>query len=259
LTTIIAGAFGFLGALVAHDLATQVLHEQPLRPLAGVCPACGTRRGWLSLRCDGCGRRVGRELVLILVGTAAAVGFANTLGPMWALIPYLGFLLLTMALGITDIDAFRIVDRLNIAGTIVLVLGLGAAALADGNPGDWLRGLLGGAAYFAGTNLMFLLVKGRGFGYGDVKLSVQLGVFTSYLSWGTLGWAVFLTALIGGLLSIAVLAAGMANGAQRRRAGDGDTSIRGVMKTEVPYGPAMILGAWLAIILAGLGAFELPT
>jgi leader peptidase (prepilin peptidase)/N-methyltransferase len=202
---------------------------------------------------------VGRELVLVLVGTAAAVGFADTLGPVWALIPYLGFLLLTMALGITDIDAFRIVDRLNIAGTIVLVLGLGAAALADGNPGDWLRSLLGGAAYFAGTNLMFLLVKGRGFGYGDVKLSVQLGVFTSYLSWGTLGWAVFLTALIGGLLSIAVLAAGMASGARRRRAGEGDTSIRGVMKTEVPYGPAMILGAWLAIILAGLGAFELPT
>jgi prepilin signal peptidase PulO-like enzyme (type II secretory pathway) len=31
------------------------------------------------------------------------------------------------------------------------------------------------------------------------------------------------------------------------------------MKAEVPYGPAMILGAWVAIILAGLGAFELPT
>jgi leader peptidase (prepilin peptidase)/N-methyltransferase len=201
---------------------------------------------------------VGRELVLILVGTAAAVGFANTLGPGWALIPYLGFLLLTMALGITDIDAFRIVDRLNIPGTVIIVLGLGAAALADGRPGDWLRGLLGGVAYFAGTNLMFLIVRGRGFGYGDVKLSAQLGVFTAYLSWGTLGWAVFLTALIGGLISLAVLG-GAALRSRRCRAGEGDTSMGGVMKTEVPYGPAMILGAWLAIILAGLGAFELPT
>jgi len=26
------------------------------------------------------------------------------------------------------------------------------------------------------------------------------------------------------------------------------------MKTELPYGPPMILGAWLAIILAGLGS-----
>jgi leader peptidase (prepilin peptidase)/N-methyltransferase len=259
LTTIIAGAFGFLGALVAHDLAIQVLRDQPLRLLSGICPACGSRRGWISLRCGACGRRVGRELVLALVGTAAAVGFANTLGPTWALIPYLGFLCLTMALGITDIDSFRIVDRLNIPGTIVLVLGLGAASLADGSGGDWLRGLLGGVAYFAGTNLLFLLVRGRGFGYGDVKLSAQLGVFTAYLSWGTLGWAVFLTALIGGLISLGVLGVGVASGARRRRAGDGDTSIRGVMKTEVPYGPAMILGAWLAITLAGLGAFELPT
>jgi leader peptidase (prepilin peptidase)/N-methyltransferase len=192
------------------------------------------------------------------VGVAAAVGFANTLGPVWALIPFLGFLLLTMALGITDVDAFRIVDRLNIPGTIVLVLGLGVAALADGNAGDWGRSLLGGVAYFAGTNIMFLIVRGRGFGYGDVKLSAQLGVFTAYLSWGTLGWAVFLTALIGGLISLTVLGAGVAL-RSRRRSEDGDTSIRGVMKTEVPYGPAMILGAWLAIILAGLGAFELPT
>lgn len=200
-----------------------------------------------------------RESFLALFGIVVAIGFANTIGPEWALIPYLGFLLLTMALGVTDIDAFRIVDRLNIPGTVILVLALGAAAFADGRPGDWGRALLGGLAYFVGTNLIFMLVRGRGFGYGDVKLSVQLGVFTAYLSWGTLGWGVFLTALIGGLISFGVLGAGMASSARRRRAGEADTSIRDVMKTEVPYGPAMILGAWLAIVLAGLGAFDLPT
>ena len=186
-----------------------------------------------------------------------AVGFANTIGPEWALIPYLGFLWLTMALGITDLDAFRIVDRLNIPGTILLVLALGAAALADGRFDDWGRGLLGGLAYFAGTNLVYLLVRGRGFGYGDVKLSAQLGVFTAYLSWGVLGWAVFLTALIGGLISIVVLGQGMVTGARRRRTGVAGNSVREAMKAEVPYGPAMILGSWLAIVLAGLGAFEL--
>lgn len=200
-----------------------------------------------------------RESFLALFGVVVAIGFANTIGAEWALIPYLGFLLLTIALGITDIDAFRIVDRLNIPGTAILVLGLGAASLADGNLGEWGRGLLGGLAYFAGTNVLFLLVRGRGFGYGDVKLSVQLGVFTAYLSWGTLGWAVFLTALIGGLISFGVLGAGLATSARSRRAGKAETAMRDVMKTEVPYGPAMILGAWLAIVLAGLGAFDLPT
>ena len=255
----IAGAFGFLGALVAHDLAAQALLDLPLRPLVGTCPQCGTRRGWLRARCPNCGRRIGREILLIGVGIAVAVGFANTLGPTWALIPYLGFLWLTLALGITDIDAFRIVDRLNIRGTVVLILALGAASLADGGGGAWVRALLGGLAYFAGTNLVFLLVRGRGFGYGDVKLSAQLGVFTAYLSWGTLGWSVFLTALIGGVLSIAVLAAGLVARSRHREDGDAEVTVRDAMRAEVPYGPAMILGAWVAIVLVGLGAFPIPT
>jgi leader peptidase (prepilin peptidase) / N-methyltransferase len=258
-TNIIAGAFGFLGGLIAHDLAAQALFDLPLRPLTGTCPECGTRRGWLTVTCSSCGRRIGREILVMLVGAAVAVGFARTLGQTWALIPYLGFLWLTLALGITDIDAFRIVDRLNIRGTIILVVALGAASLADAGEGAWLRAILGGLAYFAGTNLVFLLVKGRGFGYGDVKLSAQLGVFTAYLSWGTLGWSVFLTALIGGVLSLLVLAAGLVARSRQGRAGSPEVTVRDAMRAEVPYGPAMILGAWVAIILVGLGAFPIPT
>jgi leader peptidase (prepilin peptidase) / N-methyltransferase len=256
---IIVGAFGFLGALVAHDLAAQALLDLPLRPLVGTCPECGTRRGWLSARCPSCGRRIGREILLLGVGVAFAVGFANTLGPVWALIPYLGFLWLTLALGITDIDAFRIVDRLNIRGTIVLLVALGAASLADANGGAWVRAVLGGLAYFAGTNVLFLAVRGRGFGYGDVKLSAQLGVFTAYLSWGTLGWSVFLTALIGGVISIAALASGLVARSRDRKTGGQNVSVRDAMRAEVPYGPAMILGAWVAVVLVGLGAFPIPT
>lgn len=259
MTNLIAGAFGFLGALIAHDLAAQALRDLPLRPLVGTCPQCGARRGWTTFLCSGCGRRVGREVVVLVVAILVAVGFANTLGPQWALVPYFGFFCLTLALAITDIDAFRIVDRLNLRGTLALVLLLGAAALADGVGDAWLRGVLGGAAYFGGTNLFYLLVRGRGFGYGDVKLSAQLGVFTAYISWGTLGWSVFLTALIGGVISILILALGWAARSRQRRVGGEEATVRDVMKTEVPYGPAMIAGAWLAIVLAGLGAFVIPT
>jgi len=181
------------------------------------------------------------------------------LGLVWALIPYLGFLWLTLALGITDIDAFRIVDRLNVRGTVILVLALGVASLADGDGGAWVRAILGGLAYFAGTNLLFLAVRGRGFGYGDVKLSAQLGVFTAYLSWGTLGWSVFLTAVIGGVISIGALAAGLVARSRQRKTGSQEVSVRDAMRAEVPYGPAMILGAWVAIVLVGLGAFPIPT
>ncbi|HSK07341.1 MAG TPA: prepilin peptidase, partial [Acidimicrobiia bacterium] len=206
---ILAGAFGLLGALLAHDLAAQALADRPIRPFAGTCPRCGAGRGWGRPRCPECGRRVGRELLLVPIGIALALGLANTVGAVWALLPYLGFLCLSLALALTDIDAFRIVDRLNLRGTPLLIGLLGLAALADGTEEALVRGLLGGAAYFLGTNLVFLVARGQGFGYGDVKLSAQLGVFTAYLSWGALGWSVFITALVGGLLSLVVLAAGL--------------------------------------------------
>jgi leader peptidase (prepilin peptidase)/N-methyltransferase len=202
---------------------------------------------------------VGRELLVVLVGVVLGLAFVETLGAVWALVPFLGFLGLTLALGITDLDAFRIVDRLNLRGTLLLVGLLGVASIADGTEGDFVRALLGGAAFFVATNLIYIVVKGQGFGYGDVKLSAQLGVFTTYISWGALGWSVFLTAFLGGLLSVVVLVVGLVIRARQKRAGGPESTIREAMRTELPYGPAMIVGSWLAIALAGLGAFPIPT
>jgi leader peptidase (prepilin peptidase)/N-methyltransferase len=196
-----------------------------------------------------------------MLGVLVAVGFAETIGAAWALIPYLGFLILTLALGVTDLDAFRIVDRLNLRGTAILAAGLGVAAVLDGSLPDLARAGLGALAYFGGSNLMFILAGGRGFGYGDVKLSVQLGLFTAYLSWGTLAWAVLITALLGGVVSLVVIAVGMVAKARAKAKATGgeSASLKDVMKTELPYGPSMIVGAWTAIILVGLGAIPIPT
>ena len=257
----LAGAFGVLGGIVAHDLAAQSLADLPLRPFAGTCPQCGNRRGWGHLICQQCGRRQGRELLVIVLAVGFSIAFSNAVGLVWSLVGYLGFLILSLALGITDVDSLRIVDRLNLRGTLLVVAALALGSLADGSGAASLRGLLGGAAYFVGTNLVFLIVRGRGFGYGDVKLSAQLGVFTAFLSWGTLGWSVFLTALIGGVLSIAVLLAGVVAKVRAKGTvpGEPGPSIRDAMKVELPYGPSMILGSWVSIALAGLGAFPIPT
>ncbi len=239
----IVGAIGFLAGLAAHDLAHQALTEhKPLRPLSGTCPRCGYRRGWLSLRCRNCGRRVGYEFVVAASAGLAAIAFAHTVGLDLDLVAYLGFVLLSTALVVTDLEAFRIVDRLNIPGTVVLALVLAAGGLFQGNTEGVVRSLLGGLAYFGGALGLYLAVRGRGFGGGDVKLAVQLGLFTAFVSWGTLGWAVVGTAVIGGVVSLTLLVAGAA-----RR------------DSEVPYGPAMVLGTWAAIALAGVGAFPIPS
>ncbi len=178
---------------------------------------------------------------MALIGAGVAMGFYNAFGLDWALLAYLGFLGLTMALLVTDLEEFRIVDRLNLRGSLVLAVMLVVAALAAGQAEALIRGLLGAGAYFGGATVLWLAAGGRGFGAGDVKLAPVLGLFTGYVSWGTLGQAVFATAMIGGVVAIGLIVAG--------RAG---------LKTELPYGPPMIIGAWLAIVLAGIGSAPIP-
>lgn len=243
MTTVLVGLLGFGLGLAAHDLAIQGLTEDRLlRPLSGTCPNCAHGRGWLRFRCSQCGRSISREPFLAVVSALVAMGFANTIGIAWPLVPYFGFLLLSMALLVTDLEEFRIVDRLNLRGSAVLVVGLGISALIDGSLDSLWRGLLGAVAYFTGATALWLLVRGRGFGAGDVKLAPQLGLFAAFVSWGTLGWAVFATALIGGVIALGMIALGAAK-----------------MKTELPYGPPMVIGAWMAIVMAGIGAFPIPT
>ncbi|HWB87903.1 MAG TPA: A24 family peptidase [Acidimicrobiia bacterium] len=243
MTYVLVGAAGFLLGLVSHDVAIQSLQDQtPLRPLTGTCPRCRHDRGWLRFRCPDCGRLAIREVLVAIIGAIVAVGMLNTLGVGWELLAYLGFLGLTLALVVTDLEEFRIVDRLNLPGTVILALVLTVVALTIGAADALLRAVGGAAAYFVGSSLLFMAAGGRGFGAGDVKLSVQLGLFTAYLGWSVLGWAVFATALIGGALALAMVIAG---GAGR--------------KTELPYGPPMILGAWTVIVLVGVGAIPVPS
>lgn len=183
-----------------------------------------------------------------MAGALGAAAMAEAVGLQWVLAAYLSFIVLSLALALTDIDDMRIVNRLNIPGTVMLAILLAVTAVADGDGESLGRALLGAVGYFVLTNLMFFAARGRGFGYGDVKLSVQLGLFTAYLSWTTLVWAIFLMAVLGGVMALAVVAAGLS----RRRGTDG-ASLKDAMHRELPYGPAMILGSWLAIYLVGIG------
>ncbi len=83
------------------------------------------------------------------------------------------------------------------------------------------------ALYFA---LCFAYPAGMGF--GDVKLSGVLGLYLGWLGWGSLAVGLFLGFLFGGLVGIGLVVVK-----------------KGGRKTAVPFGPFMLSGALVAILI----------
>ena len=85
--------------------------------------------------------------------------------------------------------------------------------------------MLVGAAY-----LIVALLPGRGLGLGDVKLGAVLGFALGFLGWPALVAGVVLPHLINGPAALVLL---LARRARRR--------------TPLPFGPALLVGALLAV------------
>jgi prepilin signal peptidase PulO-like enzyme (type II secretory pathway) len=136
----------------------------------------------------------------------------------------------TLALTLIDLDHQLIPNRvlfpaIGIAGVLLTI-----GAIADGASAALLRGVAGGGAYFVGL-LAFALVARGGFGMGDVKLALLLGLFIGYIGWGELALGAVLAVLLGGIAS-ALLLVSRTKGRDARFA----------------YGPYLVAGAWVSII-----------
>jgi leader peptidase (prepilin peptidase)/N-methyltransferase len=143
---------------------------------------------------------------------------------------YLWFAGVTLTLVLTDLDVKRIPNRILYPGTVVGAALLLAGALIDGDPASFGRGVVGAGAYF-GLFLLLALVARGGFGFGDVKLAFLLGLFLTYQSWGVLGAGIALGIAIGGVVALGLLALGKAG-----------------RKAKIPFGPAMVFGAYAALV-----------
>ena len=88
---------------------------------------------------------------------------------------------------------------------------------------------VGGAGLFAVYYGMASIYRG-GMGFGDVKLAGVIGLFLGWLGWGPLAVGAFSAFLLGGLFSLVLV---MTRGATGR--------------TAIPFGPWMIVGAWVGI------------
>lgn len=209
------------------------------------CPKCGhaiRRRdnipvlSWLILRgrCRDCGEPISARYPLVEFGTAllfVAVVLWAALQPagLWLVPAYLYFAAVSVALALIDLDTRTLPNRIVVPSLIVAPVLLAVASLGTGDWWALLWAVVGGAALFA-FYFILVLIYPKGMGFGDVKLAAPVGLYLAYLGWGSLIVGAFAAFLLGGLFSIILLAVGKAT-----------------RKTGIPFGPWMLLGAWVGV------------
>lgn len=163
------------------------------------------------------------------VAGVAAGGVALVLGldpslPAWTALAVVGTWLAWI-----DWRTRLLPKRLVIPAYLVVGSALLVAGLLSGDRAALVRAAVGWIATF-GVYALLWLVHPRGLGYGDVRLSGVLGMALGWIGWSALvvgAYAGFLLgAVLGGLLALA----------------------RIVDRRGYPFGPFMLLGAWLGAV-----------
>ncbi|MEV4724696.1 A24 family peptidase [Micromonospora humida] len=167
-----------------------------------------------------------------VVGAVVCGGLAAVRGPEPALPAFLLVAAVGVVLAVVDLTSLRLPDPLVGAAALGGGTALTVAAVAAGTPGRLALALAGAALSFLLYVVLALLPRSR-LGFGDVKLAAVLGLPLGWLGWPTLWLGLLLPHLLNGVLVLALLVAG-----RIRR------------DTALPFGPALLTGAWLAVLLA---------
>jgi leader peptidase (prepilin peptidase) / N-methyltransferase len=242
-----------LGSVVGSFLNVVVWrvprNESVVRPRSH-CPNCDAPirprdevpvLSWAALRgrCRDCSAAISArypavEFVTAVLFAAVVIRFAGAdpVEESWRVVPAFFFLVsVGVALALIDIDTHRLPDKLTLPGYVAAPALLGLATLLGAGTAPLVRAILGMIAMFALYFALWFAAPG-GMGFGDVKLAGVLGAFLGWLGWDIWGVGLLAGWLLGGVVGTALLIF--------RRAG---------RKTKVPFGPFMIAGALLAVLV----------
>jgi leader peptidase (prepilin peptidase)/N-methyltransferase len=165
------------------------------------------------------------------VVAVVAIGWAVwASGPGWLTPAYLVLAIAGAALGVIDARTHRLPNALVFPLAWATAALLGAAALGTGAWETLGRAVLGGLAFFALYQTLYLVAPRGGIGYGDVKLALSLGAVLTWHSWATLLVGIFAAHILAGVVATVLLLG--------RRAG---------WKTGIAFGPYLLLGTAVAL------------
>lgn len=201
------------------------------------CPRCGTGTAVVAVRCRDCGRFFGPPWVLE-IATAVVLGLLCARFADSAAVLAFGFLgALGVALSAVDIAVSRLPDKLTLPAYPVLILLLGIAAVTGHSDGALLRALFGGVALTCAYFLLAVVRPGQ-LGAGDVKLAGLTGLALGWLGWPVLIAGAALAFVLSALVSLGLLA-----------------TRRISLRDSICFGPFMLGGALVAILVSGLRGF----
>ncbi len=247
---IFAGLFG----LVIGSFLNVVVYRVP----AGIpltresrCPSCDAPvrpwqnvpvLSWLALRgtCAACRAPISSRYPLVELATALAfagvVAFAlstwralPTVALILVIVAFLYLAAITIALALIDLDVHRLPNAIVLPSYVVLAVLFTAACLFGAPWEALLRAAIGGAALFA-FYWVLRVARPGGMGGGDVKLAGVLGAAMGWIGWGALIVGAFAAFVVGGIVGIALM-----------------LTRRATRRTAIPFGPYMLLGAWIGI------------
>jgi leader peptidase (prepilin peptidase) / N-methyltransferase len=172
------------------------------------------------------------DVIVVALFVLAALKFERVA----LLVPYCFLFTVLVALSFIDIDTLRLPDRLVFPSLLASAVMLPVAAIALDDVRSLRYAALGAFIYFAFLFVAHLIYP-PGMGFGDVKLSLLMGL---YLGWLASTWvqtvtlllyAMFIGFLLGSVAGIVVFIV------RRRSSG-------------YPFGPFLAFGAVVAILLS---------
>ena len=238
------GLFGcFIGSFLNVVIWRVPRGESVVTPRSA-CTSCGNVirwlhnipvLSWLFLRgkCAYCGQRISARYPLVELATGISfAGVTIWAGLTWALPAYLWLAAISIALSLIDWDTKTLPNRIVFPSYPVSLALLALAAWTPGGEPAWgraLDALICAAALLVLYFLIWWFFPG-GMGFGDVKLAGLVGLHLGFIGIGVTVVGTFAAFFFGGSIAIALLVL--------KKVG---------RKTQLPFGPWMLIGAWFGI------------
>ncbi len=235
-----------LGLIVGSFLNVVGLRFRSGLTLGGrsFCPSCHKELRWWELipvvsflflrgKCARCQSKISWQypLVELFTGLTFFEIYKLHLSLIHSLLLVIIFCIYIVIL-IYDLRHKIIPDSLNYAAIALAFL---TRFIIGGGLWDWLAGPI----LFAFFGLIWFLSRGRAMGFGDAKLVLSIGLVLGAAQ-GLSGMV--LAFWIGSVVALALLAL------QRAQLALSKGQKRLTMKSEIPFAPFLVLGAWLSLV-----------